>query len=59
MASGPDALRVTLNRLKTTIAVLKPVVEKMKGKVKPKSAHVVDTRDKEEGESYTWIMCTV
>ena len=37
--------------MKTTIAVLKPVVEKMKGKVKPKSAHVVDSRDKEKGES--------
>ena len=31
VASGPDTLRVTLNRLKTTIAVLEPVVEKMKG----------------------------
>ena len=54
VASGPDALRVTLNRLKTTIAVLEPIVEKMKGNVKPKSAHVVDSRDKLD----TWIMCT-
>ena len=36
VASGHDALRVTLNRLKTTIAVLEPVVEKMRGKVKSK-----------------------
>ena len=50
VASGPDALRVTLNRLKTTIAVLEPVVEKVKGKVKTKSAHVVDSGNKEDGE---------
>ena len=50
VASGPDALRVTLNRLKTTIAVLEPVVEKMRGKVKPKSTHVVDSRDNDGGE---------
>ena len=51
VASGPDALRVTLNRLKNTIAVLEQVVKKMRGKVKPKSAHVVHSRDTEGGES--------
>ena len=50
VASGPDTLRVTLNRLKTTIAVLEPVVEKMRGKAKPKSTHVVNSRSNEEGE---------
>ena len=50
VASGPDALRVTLNRLKTTIAVLEPFVEKMRGKAKPKSTHVVDSRGNEGGE---------
>ena len=50
VASGHDALRVTLNRLKTTIAALEPVVEKMRGKVKSKSAHIVDSRDNEGGE---------
>ena len=49
-ASGPEALKVTLNRLKTTIVVLEPVVEKMRRKVKPKSTHVVDSRDVEGGE---------
>ena len=57
VASGPEAFRVTLNRLKNTIAVLEPVVEKMRGKVKTKSAHVVDSRDNEGGE--TVLMCTV
>ena len=50
VASGPDALRVTLNRLKTTIALLEPVVEKMRGKAKPKSTHVVDSRDNDGGK---------
>ena len=36
VASGPDALRITSNRLKNTIAVLEPVVKKMRGKVKTK-----------------------
>ena len=49
VASGHKALRVTLNRLKNTIAVLEPVVEKMRGKVKTKSAHVVDSRDNKGG----------
>ena len=51
VALGPNALRVTLNRLKTTIAVLEPVVEKMKGKVKSKSVHVVDLGNKDDGEA--------
>ena len=36
VAPGPEALRVTLNRMKNTIAVLEPVVKKMRGKVKTK-----------------------
>ena len=40
-----------MNRLKNTIGVLEPVVEKMRGKVKTKSAHVVDSRDNEGGET--------
>ena len=51
VAPGPKALRVTLNRLKNTIAVLEPVVEKMRDKVKMKSAHVVDSRDNKGGET--------
>ena len=50
VVSGPNALRVTLNRLKTTIAVLEPVIKKMRGKVKLKSTQVVDSRDVEGGE---------
>ena len=37
--------------MKTTIAILEPVVEKMRGKVKSKSAHVVDSRETEGGET--------
>ena len=48
VASGPDALRITLNRMKTTIAVLEPVVEKLKAKPRVKSAHVVDSEDRED-----------
>ena len=51
VASGPDALRITLNRLKTTIAVLEPVVEKVKGKPKMKSAHIVDSEDREDASN--------
>ena len=51
VALGLKALRVTLNRLKNTIAVLEPVVEKMRVKVKTKSVHVVDSRDNEGGEA--------
>ena len=40
-----------MNWLKNTIAVLELVIEKMRGKVKPKSAHVVDSWDTEGGES--------
>ena len=51
VASGPEALRVTLNRLKNTNVGPEPVVEKMRGKMKTKSAHVVDSRDNKGGES--------
>ena len=51
VASRPEALRVTLNRLKNTIALLEPNLEKMRGKVKTKLAHVLDSRDNENGEN--------
>ena len=42
---------MTLTRLKNTIAVLELVVEKLKTKVKTKSAQVMDSRDTEAGEN--------
>ena len=54
VASGPDALRITLNRFKTTIAVLEPVVEKLKAKPRVKSAHVVDSEDREDSDLRSW-----
>ena len=40
-----------MTRLKNTIAVLELVVEKLKTKVKTKSAQVMDSRDTEAGEN--------
>ena len=41
VAAGPEALDLTLNRLKNTVALLDPLVEKLKGKVKLKGVHVI------------------
>ena len=37
--AGEKALELTLNRIRKTVAVLEPLVEKLKGKPKPKSVH--------------------
>ena len=51
VASGPEALEVTLTQLKNMISVLEPIVDKLKTKVKTKSAHVMDFRDVKVGKN--------
>ena len=45
VAAEPKALDVTRSRLNNTIVVLEPLVEKMKGKVKSKTVHVIDSQE--------------
>ena len=45
VAAGSKVLDLMLNRLKSTIAVLEPVVEKTKGKGKSKSVHIVGSQE--------------
>ena len=46
VAAGPKALELTLNRLRNTILVLKPVMENMKGKAMSRSVHTIGTMEK-------------
>ena len=45
VAAGPKALDLTSIRLKDTIEVLEPLVERMKGKTKPKGVHVICSQE--------------
>ena len=45
VAAGSKALDLTLSRLKNTIAVLEPVMEKLKGKGKTRSVHTVGNQE--------------
>ena len=45
VAAGPKALDLTLSRLKKTIMVLEPLVDKMKGKPKSKGVHVIGNQE--------------
>ena len=45
VAAGEKALELTLNRIRKTVAVLEPMVEKLKGKPKPKSVHTIGNQE--------------
>ena len=53
VASGPEALKVTLNQLRNSIAVLEPVVEKLRGKPRTKAVHTVDSSETENTTTTT------
>ena len=42
VASGEKALELTLGRIRNTIPLLEPMVEKLRMKPKPKSIHTID-----------------
>lgn len=44
VTARPEALDLTLSQLKNTIAVLEPLVKKMKGKPKPKGSMLSGTK---------------
>ena len=43
VAAGDKALELTLGRIRKTIALLEPMVEKLRAKPKPRSLHTIDT----------------
>ena len=43
IAAGDKALELTLGRIRKTIALLEPMVEKLKEKPKPRSLHTINT----------------
>ena len=45
VAAGEKALELTLNRIRKTVVVLEPMVEKLKGKPKPKSVHTIGNQE--------------
>ena len=45
VAAGDKALELTLSRIRKTIALLEPMVEKLKAKPKPRSVHMVEPMD--------------
>ena len=45
MAVGDKALELTLSRIRKTIALLEPMVEKLKTKPKPRNVHTVEPMD--------------
>ena len=45
VAAKEKALELTLSRIRKTVAVLEPMVEKLKGKPKPKSVHTIGSQE--------------
>ena len=52
IAAGPKALDLTLSRLRNTIVVLEPLVEKLKGKPKQKGVHDIRSQENATPSEY-------
>ena len=54
VAAGDKALELALSRIRKTIALLEPMVEKLKAKPKPRSVHTIEPMDEFPRPTQVW-----